>query len=147
VIAVDTNLLVYAHRPEMPRHERARGVLTGLVSQTTLWALPWPCAHEFYAVVTNPWIFQTPAKPAEALAFLEALAANDSLRFISEGTRHLELLGSLAQAADLAGGAIHDARVAAICLGHGITQLWSADRDFSRFPALRVVNPLIVDKP
>ena len=58
----------------------------------------------------------------------------------------LELLGSLAKAADLVGGAIHDARVAAICLSHGITQLWSADRDFSRFPALKVVNPLIADK-
>jgi predicted nucleic acid-binding protein len=37
---------------------------------------------------------------------------------------------------------VHDARIAALCLSHGVYELWSGDRDFSRFPALRVRNPL-----
>jgi len=43
----------------------------------------------------------------------------------------------------VAGPRIHDARIAAVCLAHGVTELWTADRDFSRFPALRTRNPCV----
>jgi hypothetical protein len=52
-------------------------------------------------------------------------------------------LRPLIERGQIQGGRVHDARVAAICLQHGVTELWSADRDFSRFPALRVMNPLL----
>ncbi|NNK63615.1 MAG: VapC toxin family PIN domain ribonuclease, partial [Gemmatimonadetes bacterium] len=42
----------------------------------------------------------------------------------------------------VAGPRIHDARVAALCDYHGVRELWSADRDFTRFPDLRTRNPL-----
>jgi predicted nucleic acid-binding protein len=35
--------------------------------------------------------------------------------------------------------------VAALCRQHGVRELWSADRDFSRFVGLAVKNPLIGD--
>jgi len=143
VIAVDTNLLVYAHRPEMPRHAAAYKVLMELAGQMARWAVPWPCAHEFYAVVTNPRIFKTPATPAEAFTFLEAVSSGGSVRFISESAGHFEHLRELAISSGIMGGGIHDARVAAICIGHGVKELWSADRDFSRFPKLKVINPLV----
>ena len=60
VIAIDTNLLVYAHRPEMPFHERAREVLTGALAGAEPVSVPWPCAHEFLAIVSNPRIFRDP---------------------------------------------------------------------------------------
>jgi hypothetical protein len=143
MIAVDTNLLVYAHRPDTPRHGAAYKALTELAGQKARWAIPWPCVHEFYAVVTNARIFKTPATPAEAFAFLEAVASGGGLRFLGEGIDHLELLRELAVSSGATGGSIHDARIAAICLGHGVRELWSADRDFSRFPKLRVNNPLV----
>jgi len=34
-------------------------------------------------------------------------------------------------------------RIATICLLHGIDELWTADRDFGRFPQLNARNPLI----
>jgi predicted nucleic acid-binding protein len=49
----------------------------------------------------------------------------------------------MALGAKIHGGVIHDARVAAICVEHGVTQLWTLDRDFSRFPAIRTDNPLM----
>ena len=58
MIAVDTNLLSYAHRPEMPFHERARQVLTEAVATVAPVGVPWSCAHEFVAVVANPRIFR-----------------------------------------------------------------------------------------
>jgi len=94
-------------------------------------------------VVTNARIFKTPATPAQAIAFVDALAGSESLRLIGEGLGHLKRLGDLAKSAGVTGGGIHDARIAALCLEHGIRELWTADRDFSRFPTLKVANPLV----
>lgn len=42
------------------------------------------------------------------------------------------------------GAMVHDGRIAALCLHHGVSELWTADRDFSRFATLAVRNPLVV---
>jgi len=142
VIAVDTNLLVYAHRPEMPFHERARQVLIEAVDGTEPLSVPWPCAHEFLAVVTNPRIFRDPTPMDVALDAVRGLLASLSAGFLAEGEGYLDTLERVARPALLQGAIVHDARVAALCLFHGVRVLWSADRDFSRFPDLTVVNPL-----
>jgi uncharacterized protein len=143
VIAVDTHILVYAHRADSPFHDRARSTLESLAAGPRPWAIPWPCAHEFFAVVTHPRIYKTVTPTDTVFAQLRALQALANLIFISEADEHLVHLESLALAAKARAGAIHDARIAAICLSHGVAELWSADRDFSRFPALAVRNPLI----
>jgi len=143
VVAVDTNILVYAHRTDSPFHERARSAIETLASGAREWAIPWPCVHEFFAVVTHSRIFKT-ATPAEtAFAQLRALGTLANLAFIGETDEYLRHLESLALPAQTRGGAIHDARIAAICVSHGVAELWSADRDFSRFPQIVVRNPLI----
>jgi uncharacterized protein len=143
VIAVDTNILVYAHRADSPFHDRARSAVESLAAGAREWAIPWPCAHEFFAVVTHPRIYKSPTPGETALAQLRALHTLANLAFIAEADDHLQNLESLALPAKAGGGAIHDARIAAICVSHGVTELWSADRDFSRYPALAVRNPLI----
>lgn len=143
MIAVDTNILVYAHRADSAFHERARSAIESLAAGAREWALPWPCAHEFFAIVTHPRIYKTATPPETAFAQLRALQTLANLAFIGEADDHLQRLEPLALAAKAQGGAIHDARIAAICLSHGVTELWSADRDFSRFPAPAVSNPLI----
>lgn len=142
MIAVDTNLLVYAHRPEMPFHERARRVLSEAVDGTEPVSVPWPCAHEFLAVVSNPRIFRDPTPMDLALDTLRRLLASLTGGFLAEGEGYLDALERVARPALLQGAIVHDARVAALCLFHGVRVLWSADRDFSRFPDLTVVNPL-----
>ncbi len=143
MIAVDTNILVYAHRADSPFHGRAREALEGLAAGVRPWAIPWPCVHEFFAVVTHLRIYRTPTPPAIAFDQLRALESLVNLDFIGETVGYLDRLSPLALKARTQGGAIHDARIAAICLAHGVTELWSADRDFSRFPALDVRNPLV----
>ena len=142
MIAVDTNLLVYAHRPEMPFHEHARRVLTEAVAAPEPVCVPWPCVHEFLAVVTNPRIFRDPTPTETGLDALRRLLASLSGGFLAEGEGYLDELERIARPALLQGALVHDARVAALCLFHGVRILWSADRDFSRFPDLTVVNPL-----
>lgn len=143
MIAVDTHLLVYAHRDDSPFHGPARSALESLANGTREWAVPWPCAHEFLAIVTHPRIYRTATPPATALAQLRALHALSNLVFIGETDDHLQYLEPLALGARVQGAAVHDARIAAICLAHGVAELWSADRDFSRFPALRTRNPVV----
>jgi hypothetical protein len=143
VIAVDTNILVYAHRADSAFHDGARAALESLAAGTRPWALPWPCAHEFFAVVTHPRIYRTPTPAAMAFDQLRALQTVANLVFIAEADGYLAQLEPLALAAKAQGGAIHDARIAAICLSHGVAELWSADRDFSRFASLKVRNPLM----
>ncbi len=107
------------------------------------WAIPWPCIHEFIGVVTHPRVFSPASTLAEAFAQIDAWRKSPGLVLISETADHWPFLKELASAARIAGPAIHDARIAAICEQHGVIRLLSADRDFSRFPALRVSNPLI----
>ena len=144
MIAIDTNLLVYAHRPEMPFHERAREVLTDAVGAVEPVSVPWPCAHEFLAVVSNPRIFRDPTPMDAALDAVARLLESLGGGFLAEGDGYLRALERIARPALLQGAVVHDARIAALCLYHGVRVLWSADRDFSRFPDLAVVNPLPV---
>jgi uncharacterized protein len=143
VVAVDTNILVYAHRADSPFHDRARQVVETLAAGAREWAIPWPCAHEFLAVVTHPRIYKEATPIVAAFAQIHALRSLPNLVFLAEGDEHLPALENLSVPARVQGGAIHDARIAAICLSHGVAELWSADRDFSRFPTLAVRNPLV----
>ncbi len=143
MIAVDTNLLVYAHREDSPWHEDALRAIKQLAEGVSPWAIPWPCVHEFLAIVTHPRIYR-PATPAElALAAIKAWMASPSLHFIGEGPDYFHRLAELVRSGKVAGPMIHDARIAALCLEHGIRTFWTADRDFSRFPSLKVKNPLV----
>lgn len=143
MIALDTNLLVYAHQQESPWHSAALRAITPIVEGREAWGFPWPCVHEFFGVVTHTR-FKVPSTPEQALGMISALMASPSVQMLGESPEHFERLSSLVLKAKLSGAIIHDARIAAICLSHGVRELLSADRDFSRFPQLKVRNPLIV---
>src|ERR1700692_919904 len=135
MIAVDTNLLVYAHREDAKFHAEATAALVKLAAGTERWAVPWPCAHEFIAIVTHPKIYKTPTPLERALEALVELNACPTLEFIGEADGYLDSLAEIALAARVQGGAAHDARISSMCRFHGGRELWSADRDFSRLGA------------
>lgn len=144
MIAVDTNILVYAHRRDSPFHPQAAERIRALAESSGAWAIPWPCLHEFLAIVTHPRIYAPPTALDQALDQVDAWRESPSLTLIGEtSVHHLDALRALAMNGKIAGPAFHDARIAAICLQHGVEALWSADRDFGRYPELKVVNPLI----
>ncbi|HWD23571.1 MAG TPA: TA system VapC family ribonuclease toxin [Burkholderiales bacterium] len=143
MIAVDTNILVYAHREEAPFHEAARERLRQLAEGSALWAIPWPCLHEFLAIVTHPRIFLPPTPLARALDQVTAWLESPTLALLAEAGNHWEPLRTVLEASRVAGPQVHDARIAALCIEHGVRELWSADRDFGRFRGLAVLNPLV----
>ncbi len=144
MIAVDTNVLVHAHRQDAPFHSAARATLEELAAGPAPWAIPWPCVHEFLAIVTHPRILRTPTPLAAACDQVDAWLEVPTLGLLSEDREaHWPSLKPLLISGRIAGPRVHDARVAALCLAHGVSVLLSADRDFSRFPALDVRNPLV----
>jgi toxin-antitoxin system PIN domain toxin len=142
MIAVDTNVLVAFHRLEYSHHAVAVEVVTSLAEGEKRWGIPWPCVHEFVAVVTNNRIFVEPTALLDAIAVLDALMESPVLRLLGEGPGYWDVARSLLLKSKVAGGRVHDARIAAICLEHRVDCLWTADRDFSRFPALKCRNPM-----
>jgi len=119
VIAVDTNILVYAHREDSDWFEPA------------------------VAIVTHPRIFKRPTPAPLAIAQVDAWLESPSLVVMSENEPYLEGLRDVLLASRVTGARVHDARVAALCVSHGIRELWTADRDFSMFPQLKTRNPLV----
>ena len=143
MIAVDSNVLVYAHREDADWHNPAYTRVLELAEGRDPWAIPWPCIHEFLAIVTHPRIYAPPTPLDSALDQVQAWLESPALVLLSETEDYWQQLEGLLRAARATGPQVHDARIAALCLEHGITELWTADRDFSRFPALKARNPLI----
>ena len=142
MIAVDTNVLVYAHRRESRVHSAAQGIMRRLAEGRHPWAIPWPCCFEFLSVVTNRRIWKGGATTSEhAWRQLEAWVASPSNRLIGETDDFPDTLSRFVQRPRVHGGVMHDARVAAICLAHGVEVLLSRDRDFMLFPELRTRDP------
>jgi uncharacterized protein len=143
MIAVDTNVLVYAHRAESAFHTAAYACLKQLAEGGQPWGLPVSCLHEFLAVVTNPKICSPASSYEQALAQVDAWLASPTAQVLHSGLQHWQVLSGLTRKAKLQGGQFHDARIAAICMENGVSLLWSADRDFGRFKGLKTVNPLV----
>jgi toxin-antitoxin system PIN domain toxin len=143
MIAVDTNILVYAHREDSPLHEGADRRITELAESGRPWAIPWPCIHEFLAISTHPRIYQPPTPLEDAVQQVECWLESPTLVLLGEMGDYWRELRRIALAARITGPRVHDARIAAICLQHGVRLLWSADRDLSRFPDLTIENPLV----
>ena len=143
MIAVDTNILVYAHRAESPWFVQASDCLRSLAEDGRSWAIPWPCIHEFLSTVTHPKIFKPSTPIMAAIEQVEIWMESPDLQLLGEQTGYWQVLRPTVESGKIVGGAVHDARIAAICRLHGVRELWSADRDFNRFPFLKVRNPLI----
>ena len=143
MIAVDTNLLVYAHRQDSPWHEQAAARVAELAEGAAPWAIPAACLHEFLAIVTHSRIYRPPTPLAVAFDQVEAWREAPSLVVLTEREGYWAVLSRVLERSKATGATIHDARVAALSLHHGVRELWTADRDFSRFVELVTRNPLV----
>ena len=142
MIAVDTNILVYAHRRDSRHHTVARDLVRTLAEDTRTWAIPWPCLYEFFSVTTNSRIWKdSTTSPDRAWDQLDAWTASPSNALIGETDDFLLVLQGFVRRPRVRGPIVHDARVAAICVAHGVEEFLTADRDFALFPELPTRNP------
>lgn len=142
MIAVDTNILVYAEIPTSPFHRVAREWVVRLTAESEPWAIPWPCIYEFLRVITHPRTAHNPLPLEMALDDVKTILQTPSLRLLSETTRHAEVMDRLLRESRVGSNAVFDARIAALCIEHGVDEILTADRDFTRFP-LKATNPFL----
>ncbi len=139
MIALDTNILLYATDTGSEHGDRAHAALLGLVAAGP-WGIPWPVAGEFVAQLTGPRV----GLPVErALAPLDWWLADGGAHLLGETPQAYPRFRALIVEGAVRGVRVHDARIASICLAHGVSEFWTADRDYLAFPALRVRNPLV----
>ena len=141
MIAVDTNVLIYAHRTETDLHEVAARELVALAEGTAAWGLPVFCVGEFLRVVTHRRVLHPPSTLAQAVSFLEGVIASPACRVVRPGPDFVSLLAAEAREARARGNLVFDAQIAALCREHGISTILTNDRDFGRFRHLRVRLP------
>ena len=138
MIAVDTNILIYAHRAESEWHEAAASRLVELGEGVERWALPVFCVTEFMRVVTHRRVFNPPSTVAQAAEFIESVTASPSCEVVRPGAEFVHRLLATAREADSHGNLMFDAQIAAVCREHGIDGILTNDSDFARFDALDV---------
>jgi toxin-antitoxin system PIN domain toxin len=138
---VDVNVLVYAHRPESPEHERYTAWLEEARRAAEPLGLIPLVLSGFVRVVTHPRIFREPTPLETALSFTEALRATPNALLVDPGGRHWEIFARLCREADARGNLVPDAYLAAIAVENGATW-WSADRTFARFTDVDWRHPL-----
>ncbi len=143
MIAVDTNILIYANREESISHAAALKALRFLAERDEAWAIPVFCIDEFLRVVSHDRLFDPPTPVLHALDSLESLLSSPSVRLLIPGDHYLRLLRTLAEESGVRGNLIFDAQIAAVCLEHGATMLLTEDRDFTRF---RNLKPLLLQE-
>ena len=139
--AVDTNILIYAEIDSSKHHVQARKILKSLAEGAMPWAIPWLCIYEFLRVVTHPRVFHPPVPLDIVLNDLQQLLASPSLLLLGETGHHASVLDQVIRQAGATGNLVHDAHIVALCLEHGVSELITGDRDFSRFAGLKTINP------
>lgn len=138
LIAVDTNILLYAHRDAFTQHEAALVALRELAEGPVAWALPVFVIGEFLRVTTHPRVLDPPSSPQDAVDVISALMESPSIRVISPGERYWRLLRETMTAAGVRGNLVMDAQIASVCLEHGATTILTEDRDFRRFDGIAI---------
>lgn len=138
MIAVDTNVLIYAHRRETERHETALQILTNLAEGDRPWALPVFCIAEFVRVVTHLRVFSPPTELNVALDFIDRLLESPGARLLLAGPAYPANFRQTCERARVRGNLAFDAQIVASCTEHGVDELVTADRDFARFDGVKV---------
>ena len=140
MILVDANLLIYAHKPDMPQHDAAQKWLDTQLSGTTRVGLPWESLLAFVRLVTNPRVFEIAEPISVAWAQVEAWLTAPPTWIPAPTERHQGILARLMPMVT-ASNLVPDAQLAALAIEHGLT-VQTSDAGFSRFPELRWENPI-----
>ena len=141
MIAIDTNILVYAHRSETDPLAAATTELVALAEGLAPWGLPIFCITEFMRVVTHRRVFNPPSTVSQAFDFLDDVLASPVCRVVRPGPEFLRFFAETVRRADARGNLMFDAQIAALCREHGIAAVLTNDRDFERFEHLAVRYP------
>ena len=141
MIALDTNLLVYAHRSQVAEHRAARRAIDAAAGRGVGWGMAAASLPEFWAIATHPAASGRPSTPHQASGFIRALVAAGAEVWLPGpgfGDRLLQLAADL----KVTGPRVFDLQIALTAFESGATELWTHDKGFVKIPGLVVRDPL-----
>ena len=143
MLAVDTNVLVYAADIDSPFHAPCRQWIEIQRRRPDAWYTTWGILYEFLRVITHPRVLRRPWSAAAAWDFVTALLASPALGILVATPRHADVANEvIRELPHLAGNLMHDAHTAILMREHGIHRICTRDTDFSQFPFLEVIDPI-----
>lgn len=140
-VAIDANVLLYASDESSPRHPSALALVEQLAAGPGLVYLFWPVAMAYLRIATHPSIFEQPLTPEVARANLDVLLERPHFRCPGEAAGFWSVYQETVSADVIRGNLVPDAHIAALLRQHGVSTMWTADRDFLRFPDITVRDP------
>ncbi len=141
MIIPDVNLLVYAHNDRAIGHQQAKSWWEDCLNGSVPVGLPWIVAAGFLRLMTHPRILIKPMPISTAVRHVFSWLDQPPVQILEPGIRFPTLfLGSL-ERLGTGGNLTTDAWLAALAIENRAT-LFTNDEDFSRFPDLRLKNPL-----
>ncbi len=140
MIALDTNVLVYAHRSELERHADASTVLRSLTEGSQPFAVPVFVLVEFMRVVTHPRYFSPPSSARQATAFLDAVLGSPACRMLVPGPGFWHRFRDLMSEHRLRGNDVYDVQIGALCQEHRVRRVVTEDRAFGRLTRLSTLR-------
>ncbi len=138
---LDVNVLVYAADETSDRHQRARALLEHVATSPSITYLFWPVLLGYVRVITHPAILTSPLAPEEAIGDVNHLIDLPQIVVTGERERFWAAFQSVAAPVTPRGSVVPDAHVVALMREHGVTTIWTNDRDFRKFDGIRVRNP------
>ncbi len=141
LIAIDTNLLIYAHRAGVPEHDPARRALERAANDAAGWGFSLASIAEFWSVVTHPAAAGRASTPRQAVAFVEALAEAGA-QLWQPGPGFANRLLHAAEERNIRGRRVFDLHIALTAAEAGAREIWTHDDKFVSVPGLRVRDPL-----
>lgn len=143
MLAVDTNILVYAADADSQFHIPCRDWLERQRARPGAWYTTWGIVYEFLRVTTHPRVLRRPWSTPAAWKFVTTLLASPGLDILVPTKRHSDVAEEvILELPYLAGNLLHDAHTAILMREHGIGRICTRDTDFNRFPFLEVIDPL-----
>ena len=141
MVLLDVNVLIYAHREDAPRHQEHLTWLKALIQSEHPYGLSDLVLSGFLRIVTHPSVFNPPSSMDKALAFTQELRDQPNCTIINPGPRHWEIFSRFCRTSSIKGNLVPDAFLAALVIESG-SEWVTTDRDYHRFPGLRVRHPL-----
>jgi toxin-antitoxin system PIN domain toxin len=142
VIALDTNILVYAHRAGADEHDRARKAVLTALEDPRGWGICLPSISEFWSIVTHPKMAGGPSTPNVVTQFFHYLITEGHGEIWTPGPGFGQRLMRWATALKVRGKRIFDLQIAIIALEHGAREIWTHDRNFATVPGVKLRDPL-----
>ena len=137
----DVNVLVYATHRASPFHDKAKALVERFLAGPELVYLLWPVVFGYLRIVTHPRLLDAPLTPNVAIDNIEQFVCQPHVRLVGEIEGFWPIYRRVADTTKPKGNLVPDAHLVAVMRQHGISTIWSGDRDFRKFDGITVRDP------